>query len=323
MTRAGRITGLALVAVLPVAAAVPRCAACHPKEAEAHAQTRMAHALVPALQSAFARNLPDHPLSESNGGYLFDYRPVDNGIAVTTVRGLDEAQGFIRWVIGAGEQGQTPLVETHAGIAQHRVSYFPQLKRYGVTVGDDPGASANAEAALGRTWSKRDLHDCLNCHATSVSSDLKSFTPGVQCLKCHPGANEHALGRGAPFNPGKVGAEAQVRFCGQCHRVEPAPGGNALETIRFQPLRLMKSKCFASGKLSCTTCHVAHQDALRNDPGYYNGKCLGCHAGLAHVRRQQTANCIGCHMPEVQLGQTLRFTDHDIRIVRTGTTAQK
>jgi len=315
MKPGGSMAGLALIAALQLPAAVPQCATCHPTEAAAHSQTRMAHALVPVLDSAFARNLPNHSLSESNGGYSFDYRVVGQNLAVTTVRGLDEAQGLIRWVVGAGDQGQTPLVETRAGIAQHRVSYFPRLQRYGVTVGDDPGASANAEAALGRIWNKNDLRACLNCHATSVSSDLKSFTPGVQCLKCHPGANEHALGHGAPFNPGKVGAEAQVRFCGQCHRVADALVGNALETIRFQPLRLMKSKCFASGKLTCTTCHVAHHDALRNDAAYYNGKCLNCHAGLPHVR-QQAGNCIGCHMPEVQLGQTLRFTDHDIQIVK-------
>lgn len=319
--RPSSIAGFALIASLRLTAAVPQCATCHPKEAADHVQTRMAHALVPVLQSAFARNLPNHPLAESNGGYIFEYRQVGQGLAVTTMRGLDEAQGFIRWVVGAGAQGQTPLVETREGIAQHRVSYFPQLQRYGITVGDDAGASANAEAALGRTWSKKDLRDCLNCHATSVSSDLKSFTPGVQCLKCHPGANEHTLGHGVPFNPGKIDAEAQVRFCGQCHRVEAAPNGNTLETIRFQPLRLMKSKCFASGKLACTTCHVAHHDALRSDPDYYNGKCLSCHVGLPHVRQQQTANCIGCHMPEVQLGQTLRFTDHDIRIVKTAAAA--
>jgi len=28
-------------------------------------------------------------------------------------------------------------------------------------------------------------------------------------------------------------------------------------------------------------------------------------------------------MPEVQLGQTLRFTDHDIRIVKAGVAVQK
>lgn len=312
---------LATVAIALLGAAqsgttASECATCHPREARDHARTRMAHAMVPALISAFAQNLPAQPLRESEDGFRFAYRLTDKGISVTASRGNDHAEGLIEWMVGSGEQGQTPLVQLRAGIAQHRVSYFPQLHRYGITIGDDPGTSASAEAALGRKWNTHDLAECLNCHATSVSSDLARFVPGVQCVRCHPGATEHAQGHGMPLNPGKLDAGSQVTFCGACHRLKP-PGTDAdIENIRFQPLRLMKSKCFGSGKLSCTSCHTAHQDVHRNDAAYYSEKCLVCHAKQAHLDdNRQKAACVSCHMPAVQLHPALRFTDHYIRVV--------
>lgn len=291
------------------------CASCHPREVHSYAHSRMATAMMPATGSPFALNLPTQPLRESADGYAFKYRVTDQGISVTASRGTDQAEGLIQWVVGSGEQGQTPFVQTPKGIAQHRVSYFPQLQRYGITVGDDAGTSSNAESALGRIWKRADLAQCLNCHATSVSTDLTTFTPGIQCIRCHPGAQEHARGRGTPLNPGKLSAAAQVAFCGDCHRSK-APGSDRdLENVRFQPLRLMKSRCFASGQLSCTTCHDAHADALRSTV-FYNQKCLSCHPKQAHRTAVQDNDCVRCHMPAVQLHPALRFTDHFIRVAK-------
>ena len=308
----------AVLALSSIASSTPlasECASCHPQEVESYSHTRMASALVPALSSPFARNLPNQPLLESADGYAFEYRLTDQGILVTAARGTDRAEGLIKWVVGSGEQGQTPFIQTRRGIAQSRVSYFPQLRRYGITVGEDAGASANAESALGRIWKTSDLAQCLNCHATSVSSDLTTFTPGIQCIRCHPGAQEHSRGHGKPLNPGKLSAAAQVAFCGDCHRSK-APGSDAdMENVRFQPLRLMKSKCFASGQLSCTSCHDAHADVLRTTASY-NQRCLSCHPKQAHVTATEDNNCVRCHMPAVRLHPALRFTDHFIRVVK-------
>ncbi len=294
------------------------CTGCHPAETKAHERTRMARAMVPALDSAFGENLPARALRESSNGYEFRFARTLTGITMTAERGSDTREGLIEWVLGAGAQGQTPLVRAANGMLESRISYFPQLHQYGITIGQDGGTSPNAAVALGRRQSSRDLESCLSCHATAVTPALEPAIPGIQCERCHAGAEEHAKGHGNPLNPGKLAAGEQVRFCGACHRSTPPVDDNQLENIRFQPLRLMKSRCFESGKLACTTCHVAHQDARRNDAAFYNSKCGACHGSQTHTDARQSGNCIGCHMPAVALHPALKFTDHYIRVVKGG-----
>ncbi|MBV9499574.1 MAG: hypothetical protein JO138_09390 [Acidobacteriaceae bacterium] len=315
------LTLAALLAADPVSApGTEACATCHPAETKLHERSRMAHAMMPALASPFSQNLPDRPLRESADGYSFVYRRTLAGVEVTAERGGDKADGLIEWVLGAGAQGQTPLVEAGGRVAESRVSYFPQLHQYGITIGQHPGASPNALAALGWMQSAHDLQACIGCHASAITRDLQPVIPGVQCQRCHLGADEHARDTSHhPLNPGKLPAPEQVRFCGNCHRVKPPVDDGQLENVRFQPLRLMKSRCFASGRLACTTCHPAHQDAVRNKSSFYNEKCHSCHdSRAAHVDARQTGDCIACHMPYVQLHVALRFTDHYIRVVKTG-----
>jgi Cytochrome c554 and c-prime len=296
------------------------CERCHPAESQAHASTRHAFAMVPALESAFVKSLPARPLAESEDGYIFTYRGVEKHIVVKATRGSSTSEGLIEWVVGAGQQGQTPLVRSVEGIRESRVSYFPKLHRYGVTVGQAGGLSPGPEMALGLLETSSDAEKCISCHASGITRDLEPTIPGVQCWQCHPGALEHARGRSKlPVNPGKLSAENQVRLCGECHRVTP-PGEDAdLDNVRFQPLRLMKSRCFRTKALACTSCHPAHQDVRRDDQEYYNAKCRGCHSDQAiHADMRQKGNCIGCHMPQVQLHPALKFTDHFIRVVHAG-----
>ncbi len=313
------LLAVACSAALKSAPATAECSSCHPAETRLHAGTRMAHAMVPASGSAFAENVPNQPLRESADGFMFTYRSEENGVVVTAFRGAERADGVIRWVLGAGAQGQTPLVEGSAIRRESRVSYFPQLHQYGVTIGQNAGPSANAESALGVKLNRQDLQNCIGCHSTAITRDLEPVVPGVQCRRCHLGADEHARGNGKPSNPGKLQPAEQVRFCGNCHRVKAPLDDAQLENVRFQPLRLMKSRCFTSGKLACTTCHPAHQDARRNAPDFYNEECHSCHDGQrSHTDERQHGDCIGCHMPYVQLHPGLRFTDHFIRVVKAG-----
>jgi hypothetical protein len=307
--------------VLPVSlpAGAGQCAGCHPKEAAAHAQTRMASAMVPVLQSTFAHNVQGLVLREPDRGYQYLYKKTDSGVAVVSFRDNESAVGVVEWVLGSGAQGQTPIVKSGQSFFESRVSFFPQLQQYGITVGQSASASPTALAALGRPKTVAELAQCLGCHSTVLDSAFTKVVPGVQCENCHPGSAAHATGKAKPINPGKLDAVRQVQLCGTCHRNSSPVGDGQLENVRFQPLRLMKSRCFEIGKVSCTTCHVAHEDAKRSDPGFYNTKCLTCHSGssLRHMDERAHGDCIDCHMPQVQLHPALRFTDHYIHVVRS------
>ncbi len=307
-----------VLTAIPAFSEVNQCVSCHPAETRLHQQSRMAHAMTSGLSSSFATHLSSQPLRESADGFQFFYKPVETGLQVTAQRGDQSASGVIEWVLGVGSQGQTPLVRVGDSLFESRVSYFPQLDRYGVTIGQPAGTSSSAENALGLKQSHKDARSCLLCHATGVSENLEPVIPGVQCERCHAGADQHALNLTPVGNPGKMSPRQQLNVCGACHRLTPPVDDTQAENVRFQPLRLLKSKCFGSGQLACTTCHAAHLDAKRNDAAFYNEKCNICHADSAtgkHSDQRRTGDCIGCHMPVVQLHPALKFTDHYIRIL--------
>jgi hypothetical protein len=273
--------------------------------------------MLPGLSSAFAQHVSDHPLRESADGFTFSYTPVYGGLQVTAQRSQQTATGVIEWVLGAGSQGQTPVIRVGETLFESRVSYFTRLNQFGITIGQPGGKSVDASAALGLRQSRHDATTCLECHSTGVSKDLEPIIPGVQCARCHAGSEEHANSEGkAPVvNPGKLPARDQIKVCGVCHRLTPPIDDLQIENVRFQPLRLSKSRCFTSEKLACTTCHPAHMDAKRNNAAFYDEKCNICHVSSAHVAEKHGQDCIGCHMPVVQLHPGLKFTDHFIRII--------
>lgn len=306
-------------AAAPLLAAQNPCAACHPAETKLHERTRMAHAMSPALSSQFAKHVSDHPLWESAKGYSFSYAPTAGGLAVTVERGKKSAEAVMEWVLGDASQAETPMLRVGNAWYESRLSYFSRANAFGITVDQPAGNSRNANAALGLKENDKDAKSCFNCHSTGgLTDDLEPVIPGVQCERCHAGANEHARTKGPVVNPGKLSPRGQIGVCGACHRVTPPVDDKQLENVRFQPLRLIKSKCFASGKLYCTTCHPAHMDARANDPAFYNERCHTCHdaqGARQHIDARRTADCIGCHMPAVQVHQALDFTDHYIRTV--------
>ncbi len=161
------------------------CAGCHPAETKLHERTRMAHAMVPALDSAFGKNLPDRPLRESGDGYEFRFGRTPTGISMTAERGSDTREGVIDWVMGAGAQGQTPLVRAQNGILESRISYFPQLHQYGITIGQDGGVSPNAVAASRSSPKSRRFGEMPCLSRDSHHARPGAAIPGIQCQRCH------------------------------------------------------------------------------------------------------------------------------------------
>lgn len=288
-----------------VALAGDNCQPCHPVHVDQHARTRHAQALRPAKATELYRLLAARPIGEARDGYLFYYEPAGDALRVRAERGAESADGLIEWIFGAGGQGMTPLVRAGARYLEHRISYYPQAARFDLTLGHLPGASPSARAALGIEQPPATLAACFACHATATGNEI--VRPGVECERCHRGAAGHATAKGAVLNPRQLTPREEVELCASCHRLTPPGRADDPLNIRFQPLRLVRSRCFVSGGLRCSHCHAAHQDAV-TDAAFYRQRCLQCHPASS-----AKGDCLPCHMPRQAATRYLAFTDHWIR----------
>jgi Cytochrome c554 and c-prime len=266
------------------------CASCHPSQAASQAKTGHARSLFPG---------ESHPLRERFGGLKGD------------------------WAFGAGEQAVTFVSRIDDEFyLEHGLSYYKASDKAGMTPGHrgpqgeryrifDPGAA---------------ILKCFQCHSTGPlrlgdGFRIEPAEPGVQCESCHGPGSEHVRSPAARLrNPGKMTGAEMNEACGACHRQPPK---NAFETdwgdpwnVRHQPVYLAQSACFLKGKVTCGSCHVAHESAVKRDA------CSACHAGVKHRAALAGKSCVNCHMPVVSPNAELRFANHWIGIYAPGAPLQ-
>jgi len=168
------------------------------------------------------------------------------------------------------------------------------------------------EHQLGRVLSPTFQGRCLSCHG------------GVRCDNCHESA-EHLAS--VTVRPKSLKGAASMEVCAQCHsgfktriRTDPMPE-DLLVSSQVPALR--HTECFIQSgeQLTCTSCHNPHEDSAAVTQTSVN-VCFRCHslstpqhAAICPVNR--TGDCIGCHMPNVQL-DSFRLTDHWIRATTAG-----
>ena len=318
------------------------CATCHVAESSTQPSTPMANAMSPIAECQALQSHPRLGVRLGRYSYLI---ATQNGDATYTVRdGSRSISATLLWAFGQGGAGQTYIYRQNGAFYESRVSYFKETSGLDLTLGVDPDEPQTLEAAAGRPLRQGEVAPCFSCHATASVGEaglqLKDMTPGITCEGCHGAGDQHvAAVRSGKFdnlhifNPGKLETADLVDFCGSCHRTPLDVAKltlNCVATVRFQPYRLLLSRCFESGerRISCLACHNPHQQVERN-MAFYDAKCLACHGGprrSAPVRghvvaqcRVARANCVSCHMPRYELpGGHFKFTDHDIQITRPG-----
>jgi hypothetical protein len=166
---------------------------------------------------------------------------------------------------------------------------------------------------------------CENCHgpgaehirAMSQGSSAdgprivnpKRLTPDLEndiCMSCHEAGDSRVLRSGKTFQDFRPGQPLNDTFL---ILMVPLKRGDPENRDHLQHyFEMSLSKCFraSGGQLRCATCHDPHVEPSPDEaPGYFNARCLECHASRACnfpiAEREKTKpadNCIGCHMPQ-------------------------
>jgi hypothetical protein len=263
---------------------------------------------------------------------------------------------IVDYAFGSGHHATTfvslldPSIPT---MIEHRLTYYTHEDALAMTPGQRAGAHTPGVKPHGLEPTPRAARKCFRCHSTQLAAagdqaiDEATMIPNVSCERCHGPGRAHVVAarRGAteaelllPFGPDNWTVETLLNLCGECHRhpSRARPGQirrDDPQLARFQPVGLMQSACYqrSSGALSCVTCHDPHARA-RSERASYDAICLECHRSrlssteVAHdfpatgvvcgISPRQ--RCVECHMPKVDSGQHILFSDHWIRIRREG-----
>jgi len=295
----------------------------------------MAHALETIAECGILRAHPLLTFRAGNYSYRIE-RKGDESLYTVSI-GSESLSFPLQYAFGLGFAGQTYVFEHDGKLYESLVSFYKEINGLDITLGDGNVRPANLLEAAGRELSAPEATLCFSCHSTNALSPTKSLnltaaTPGVQCERCHGETGHHleglAKGDASLFAMKSIkgmSAEETAHFCGQCHRTweqiaSNGPRGTA--NVRFQPYRLTNSRCYDPDdkRIACVACHDPHQEIDRL-PQHYDGKCQACHDGGKPAAKPcpvSSSNCSSCHMPKIELqGGHHKFSDHDIRIVRT------
>jgi hypothetical protein len=305
----------------------------------------MFHAGMRASESEILRKHEE--LNFQEAGVRHSLTHTSDGVTYSVSDGEKKDAATAVWAFGTGEIGQTYMLEKQGAYFESRLSYFTSLSSLDVTPGQSTEAPQGIEHALGNRLDVGAVRHCFSCHTTAAVTagkfESEKAIPGVQCEACHgPGARhvgameaqQNGKDSATIMNPAHLSPADSVDFCGACHRTWAdvaleMPANIGVASVRFQPYRLEKSRCWGKNgdaRITCLACHDPHQP-LVTELSAYDSKCLACHTTKPGPKGQVaaktackvgTSNCASCHMPKYEAPQThAQFTDHYIRVVRT------
>lgn len=244
----------------------------------------------------------------------------------------------IDWIFGSGEHAQTPVSlskdsEGKPQLQELAVSWYPE-NGLGLTLGQT-GRDIEKIHPLGTFHSGTTSEECFACHSTWLTLDEGQFVsnhiiPNVGCVRCHYDAKKHASrqSEGLPVtleDLSLLNATELNRRCGVCHRSpdeipeqDLTPDNNLL--IRFAPVGMSMSRCFTESQgIKCTLCHNPHRLEDRSGAAFAR-VCHDCHNPTQPNHtvclkvKPDSNECLSCHMPQVEVQDSLQFTDHWIRV---------
>jgi hypothetical protein len=214
----------------------------------------------------------------------------------------------------------------HGPGAEHVLANRNPVRRLALRLGDGPDDTITNPARLPPL---RSAQVCGQCHAVQALADPQRW-----------------LREGSPYRPGEELFITRVQAHGDDPRSQETrfwPDGRVRVGGREYP-GIVESACFASGELTCSSCHRMHQAAddprppeewaddqlevgMRGDAA-----CLGCHPALRSAEAQRAhshheaessgSRCQACHMPHYAFGLHKATRSHHIAIPTAQETAE-
>jgi hypothetical protein len=214
----------------------------------------------------------------------------------------------------------------HGPGAEHVRANQNPIRRLALRLGDDADETIVNPARLPPV---RSAQVCGQCHAVQALADPERW-----------------LREGESYRPGDELFSTRI----QAHADDPA-----LQETRFWPdgrvrvggreySGILESACFASGELTCRSCHRMHQEPDDPRPAEEwaddqlgvgmrgDAACLGCHAelGVAAAQQEHThhdpaspgSRCYACHMPHSAFGLHKATRSHHIEIPTASETVE-
>lgn len=263
-------------------------------------QATSAHAR--ALRPYTGEHFDGRRLRERNGTeYTY------SGDSVRIARNGLSVESPIRWAFGSGVQAVTPVIERDGKMIEHRLSWYREGNRLGLSPGHQISPGFELEDSLGIVQTTRNVERCFGCHTTGGD-------PGVTCQSCHADGAAH---RQAP-RKGTIRRDPSVALCARCHRAPDTQFASRMpeledpRSIRFAPVGFLASLCARkSTGFTCVSCHDPHGEPARQT---VTAVCQSCHKSKARGSCPRAPGCETCHMPSSSPIPGLRFTDHRIRV---------
>jgi hypothetical protein len=313
------------------------CFTCHQDIYEAHIETPHFKSSKLASKKDLEGIIKSHNNSFQLAGGKIKLEMEDDGYYQLTINEFGEItdRTKIDIIIGSNTKGQSYLNFEGDSLYQMQASYFNTEK----VVTNSPGypnypfkreVKDNCIKCHVTFAKNKDLKGNSNVY------NKESFMYGIDCESCHGPSKEHVdyrLGTTQQFTTDPIvkikdlDRQSKIDVCAQCHaglRSNQIKGnpfsyvvGDTLENytknyysgkpeseldVHGNQYGLLKSSaCYnKSPSMSCTTCHDPHKNQ-RGNSGYFNSKCIGCHAEPKKLHPmlggEKFNDCISCHMP--------------------------
>jgi len=317
------------------------CASCHEKEAVAYLSSpHRADSVQASAKTILGDFTPGKNVVRTRDPHLIFamiassdgfYQSAVNLADPNNPRGTAERFDI---VIGSGRRGQTYLYWRGDELFELPISYWTYTHEWI----NSPGYPEN-EVHFNRPVGARCLECHATSFESTGYPNLyqrDAMVLGIGCEKCHGPGKEHVereLSEHPPsagsaeeaiVNPARLSRERQMDVCALCHAglgdsvrpplswrpgdvladyltITPPPRDAPVDVHGNQVNALERSKCYTSGKLTCSTCHDVHEKQQNVDS--YSVHCLECHEVQSCGRFRQMGEairtkCVECHMPE-------------------------